>query len=71
MGDEEVLLDAEVRVLLEEDLPLVEGFAPDGLALEEGLELLDGVFVLGAVGFSDAGGIFACATGAPPPLYRL
>lgn len=56
---------------MEEDLPLVEGFAPDGLALEEGLELLDGVFVLGAVGFSDAGGIFACATGAPPPLYRL
>ena len=64
--DDEVLLDVEVRAPLEEDLPLVDGFVPDGLAPDEGLELVDGVFVFGAAGFSDAGGIFACATGSPP-----
>lgn len=69
--DDEVLLDVEVRALLEEDLPLVDGFVPEGLVPEEGLELVDGVLVFGAAGVSFAGGIFACATGAPPPLERL
>ena len=62
----DVLLDVEVGVLMEEVLPLVDGFVPDGLAPEVGLELVDGVLVFGAVGVSDAGGTFACATGSPP-----
>ena len=62
---DEVLLEVEVRALLEEAFPPVDGFVPDGLEPEEGLELVDGVFVFGAAGFSDAGGIFACATGSP------
>ena len=63
-----VLLEVEVCVLLEEGLLLADGFAlVDGL-----LPVEDGdVFVFGAVGFSATGGTFVCATGSPPPLYRL
>ena len=65
---EGVVLAVEVCVLPEE-----------GLLLEDGLVLVDGllpvdegeVLVFGAEGFSVAGGTFACATGSPPPLYRL
>ena len=35
--DDEVLLDVEVRALLDEALLLVEGFVPEGLLPEEGL----------------------------------
>lgn len=55
-----------------EGLALEEGLPPDdGLALEEGLALGDGELADGADGCSDAGGTFACANGAPPPLERL
>ena len=64
--DDDVLLDVEVRALLEEGLLPEEGFALDGLEPVDGLELVDGVLVFGVVGLSDAGGTFACATGSPP-----
>ena len=63
----DVLFVVEARELLEEGLPLAEGFAEvDGFAPGEVGE----VVVFGATGFSEAGGTFACATGSPP-LDRL
>lgn len=67
-----------VAPLLEEEEELPEGFAlPEGLLLvdgllpdegrlppDEGLAPVDGVLAFGVVGFSAAGGTFACATGA-------
>ena len=69
---EDVLLAEEARELLDDDLPLDEGFAevdglaPAGLAPDD----VGDVLVFGAKGVSDAGGTFACATGSPP-LDRL
>ena len=69
---EAVLLEAEVCVLPVEGLELEEGLVPDeGLDPETGLLPEEGTFVFGVAGFSAAGGTFACATGSPPPLYRL
>lgn len=75
--DEEGRAEAD-EALLEEDCGLLEvgllpeeGLEPEGLDPVEGLEPVDGVLVFGAAGFSEAGGIFVCATGAPPPLERL
>ena len=68
---DEVLV-VEARELLDDDLPLDEGFAevdglaPAGLAPDD----VGDVLVFGAEGVSDAGGTFACATSSPP-LDRL
>ena len=63
-----VLLAVEVCVLPVDGLLLADGFAlVDGLLPVEVGEVL----AFGAAGFSATGGIFACATGSPPPLYRL
>ena len=64
-ADVEVLLLVVVRALLEAGLLLEEGFAP-----VVGFVPVEGALVFGAVGVSDAGGTFACATGSPP-LDRL
>ena len=56
----------------EEGLAAVEGLPLEaGLAPDEGFAVMEGELADGVAGLSDAGGTFACANGAPPPLERL
>lgn len=75
--EDALLLAEDEDDVLPEGLAVVEGLLPvngllpdEGFALDAGFALVDGELDDGEVGFGADGGV-VCATGSPPPLYRL